>query len=237
MARAKTTYRADARRRYRAARAAETAAETEAAEAAAAARAEAPDAADSGRRPTPSRSASATSGSARPSAVAGERPSLLASLRIAAAPADVMGDIRAFPTIARTSRAVWLPALLDVASAVALAVSAVVDAPLLGFLGSAILTPPMIPAFLAGMLAPRASWLAGGVAGIIGSVLVAAYIAVAPAAASVDRLSYIGSALVTGVLFSFLVGAFAGFYRRFLALSAPPPRQRKPAAKTRSRGR
>jgi hypothetical protein len=237
VARAKTTYRADARRRYRAARAAETTAEAEAREAAAAARIETPDAAPPARRQASSRSGSVTPAGARRPAAGGERPSLLASLRIAAAPADVMGDIRAFPTIARTSKAVWVPALLDVASAVALFVSAAVDAQMLAFLGSAVLTPPMIPAFLAGMLAPRASWLAGGVAGIIGSLLVATYIAVAPAAASVDRLSYVTSALVTGILFSFLVGAFAGFYRRFLALSAPPPRQGKPGAKTRSRGR
>jgi hypothetical protein len=132
---------------------------------------------------------------------------------------------------------VWLPALLDIAAAVALFVSVVIDAPLLAFLGSAILTPPMIPAFLAGMLAPRAAWLAGGVAGIIGSALVSLYIAVAPATGEVDRVAYVGSALLTGILFSFGVGAFAGFYRRFLAFSSPAPRQREPAPKARSKGR
>ncbi len=228
MARAKTTYRADARRRYRAARAAEASAELEQADGEATAAATAP---------TRSRSASSPPTGVRGAAPSGQRPSLMTALRIAAAPAPIMDDIRAFPAIARTTKAVWVPALLVIASAVALFASAVVDAPLLGFVGSAILTPPMIPAFLAGMLAPRAAWLAGGVAGIIGSVLVALYIAVAPASSDVDRLSYIGTAVVTGILFSFGVGAFAGFYRRFLALSAPADRQRKPAPKSRARTR
>ena len=88
----------------------------------------------------------------------------------------------------------------------------------------------MIPAFLAGMLTARASWLAGGVSGILASVLLAAYIAVAPATGPVDRLSAIGTAVVSGVPFAFGVGAFAGFYRRFLAMSTPPRQQQRRAS-------
>ncbi len=226
MARAKTTYRAEARRRYRASKAAEAdAAQAGTAEPGAGAP-EAEAGARDAKRAAPS--------AARPAP--GERPSLLTALRIAAAPADIRADLRAFPDIARRTKAVWLPAVVVIASGVALFISAFVQAPLLGLVGVVILNPPMIPSFLAGMLAPRASWLAGGIAGILGSVILAVLVFVAPSTTQTDRVSE-ASVLLTGVVFSFAVGAFAGFYRRFLALSAPASRQKRPAQKARARGR
>lgn len=238
MARAKSTDRSDARRRYRAqlaAEAAEAAASLEAADA---------DAAEGGTTrsgvATPNvisggPTAARTSGrrTAQGGAAPVPRPSLLASLRIAASPADVAGDLRALPQIATGTKAVWLPAILVVVTGAAFLVPALAENTIVRLLGQALLAPPaMIPSFLAGMLTPRGSWLAGGVAGLIAGVTVTVIIAIAPAGANpsqgldVQNLAFI---LLAAPVFGVGVGAFAGFYRRFLASSAPPRQPRKPA--------
>lgn len=244
MARAKTTDRSDARRRYRAQLAAEAAAAEHAVNEDAAdveitaanvvrGGGAAPNAISSG--PTTSRSSArrtALGGATSGGAASGPRPSLLAALRIAAAPADIAGDLRALPQIATGTKAVWLPAILVVATGAAFLVPALAANTIVRLLGQALLAPPaMIPSFLAGMLTPRGSWLAGGVAGLIAGITVTVIIAIAPAGANpsqgldVQNLAFI---LVAAPVFGVGVGAFAGFYRRFLAISSPPRQQRKP---------
>jgi len=90
VARAKNTDRAEARRRYRAATAAEV--ESDAASVPAAA------------VPRDARPSSAPKAAAEPV----KRASILEAFRQAARPADVRGDIRALPRILRTEPRVWL---------------------------------------------------------------------------------------------------------------------------------
>jgi hypothetical protein len=99
--------------------------------------------------------------------------------------------------------------------------------------------PPMIIAFLAGMLAPRGAWLMGGLAGLASGV---AYVLVVTVNTDVlmtplgftylvsadQKLAYAQNVLITAPVFGIAVGAFAGFYRRFLNMSAP---QRQAAKK------
>ena len=226
MARAKTTHRAEARRRYRAQLAAE--------EAAASSEELAPNVLSSGHpqanvvtsgRPTQARGETTTSSTASPA----RRPSVIGAIRIAAAPADIPGDIRALPQIAVRTKAVWVPALLIVGTGTAFLIPALAENAIVRFLGVALLAPPpMIPAFLAGMLTARASWLVGGVAGLLSGLTVAFLLTAAPATTSSTKgldIQNIGYLLLVGPLFGMGVGAFSGFYRRFLALSSPARQQ------------
>jgi hypothetical protein len=239
VARAKTTDRSDARRRYRAQLAAEAA---DAAAAEAAADADAVEAnvvrggtatpnVISGGRPRAPRTDARRIDQGGPASA--PRLNLLASLRTAATPADLVGDVRAFPQIATRTKAVWLPALLVVATGAAFLVPALAENTIVRLLGQALLAPPaMIPSFLAGMLTQRGSWLAGGVAGLIAGLTVAVVISVSPASASTTTgldLQNLAFILVAAPVFGVGVGAFSGFYRRFLALSSGPRQQRRPA--------
>lgn len=229
MARAKTTDRAEARRRYRA-----QLAEVEAA--------------TTGEEPVPGTLPGTLPGAAVPTAPtttrsvpksgapparAAGRPSVLAVLRAASGPADVAGDLRALPWIVRHTKAVWLPAVVIVGTGLAFMVPAVAENPIVRFLGLALLAPPpMIPAFLAGMLTRRGSWLVGGIAGFLAGLVVTLLVTVSPSTTSTTAgldISNLGYLLVAGPIFAMGVGAFAGFYRRFLALSAP---QRQQARRT-----
>ncbi len=226
MARAKRTERADARRRYRAVTSTvpdlDSAVDPPVVPAAALPR-ERRD-----RRP------SGTVEGAPPA----QRPGFLASLRTAAAPADIRGDLRALPTVLLRSKAALIPGVVILVTTVALLTPAFAANQLVVLAGNVILQPPpMIIAFLAGMLAPRAGWLMGGLAGLAAGI---AYVAVVTTTTDVlmtplgftyavsadQKLAYAQNVLITAPAFGIVVGAFAGFYRRFLNMSAP---QRQPA--------
>jgi hypothetical protein len=228
VARAKRTERADARRRYRVATEGvpdgDTVVDSPAVPAAAVPR----DQRD--RRP---------SGSV-PGAPPPERPSFMASLRTAAGPVDVRGDLRALPAIVLRSRAAWLPGLVILGTTVAMMIPSLAANQFVAMAGNVILQPPpMIIAFLAGMLAPRGAWLMGGLAGLAAGV---AYVLVVSVNTDVlvtplgftylvsteQKVAYAQNVLITSPVFGMAVGAFAGFYRRFLSMSAP---QRQAARK------
>ncbi len=231
MARAKNTDRADARRRHRTAMAA-------------AAAAEAGEEVGSEGDPAPAVSAAAVPRDARPSgtsrtaaAAPAQRPSITQAFRIALRPADVREDLRTAPATLRTTPTLWIAPLLVLAGAVFLLVPALRDSQF-GSLAAQLLVvpPPLIPAFLAGMLAPRASWLWGLLVGVLAGIVFAIYVATAPSTGTAPvtddlRTQAFLYALVISPLFGLATGAFAGFYRRFLRVSAPQ-QQRKPASKS-----
>ena len=230
MARAKTTDRAEARRRYRAQLAAEAAAMSGEAATAAGLDAEPQGRAGGGATSRPA---------SRPAPGAAPRPSLLGALRTAAAPADIRGDLQALPVIARRTKSVWLPTVLILGTGAAFLVPALAENQIVRFLAVALLAPPpMIPAFLAGMLTPRGSWLVGGIAGLISGLTVVLLITITPGTTSTTSgldFQNVGFLVVAGPLFGMGVGAFSGFYRRFLALSAPArqaQRKSNPGAKS-----
>lgn len=217
MARQKPTERSEARRRYRSELSTK---EAEAAEAAAAEALGAP-AAPTGR-------GKAKAAPAEPAP--GTRLGIVEAFRLASRPADIRGDIAALPAMAR-SRTIVVPVGLTIAGAALL----VVVGPAKHWLADAVIgisispQPTMIPAFLAGMLARRGSWLSGLVVGLFGVVVfdILCLTVLAEQIGDVDRSIFLGY-LVLGPLFGGAVGAFAGFYRRFLAYSSPP-RERRPA--------
>jgi len=221
VARAKRTERADARRRYRVAT--EGAPDSNATVEAPAVPAAAVPRDRRDRRP---------SGSA-PGAPPAQRPSFLTSLRAAAGPVDIRGDLRAFPSVVLHSKAALIPGVVIVGTTAAMLIPSLAANQLVVLAGNVILQPPpMIIAFLAGMLAPRGAWLFGGLAGLASGI---AYILVVTintdvlvtplgftyVVAAEQKLAYAQNVLITAPVFGIAVGAFAGFYRRFLNMSAP----------------
>ncbi len=204
MARAKKTDRANARRRARAA-AAVTEADVSAA--------------DSGTA-----SPGATTAPASP------RPSVLGAFRDAYQPLHLRDDIRAIPWLVTRTNAIWLPVVLIVASTVWYLASAgsVAEiatsryASLAGIAFSLLVAPPPIgSAFLAGVLAPRMSYMAGFLVGMASLIAFSIVVAIAPSGAASAlppglRESWIVWAISIGPVSGIAIGAFAGFYRRFL---------------------
>ncbi len=227
MARAKRTERADARRRYRAATADAAATEGDDGIDAPAVPAAAVPRGSRDRRP-PSTSGSGATDTAR--------PGFLGTLRIAGGTLDVPGDIRALPSLL-VSRAAWAPALVILATTVALLIPSLAANQVVVLAGNVILQPPpMIIAFLAGMLAARGAWLMGGLMSLLAGLAYVFVISintdylVTPLGFTYlvpteQKIAYAQNVLMTAPLFGVAVGAFAGFYRRFLNLSSPQRQQ------------
>lgn len=225
MARAKSTERADARRRHRAATTvAEDAIDGDVPAVSAAARprgARTPRPADPGAAPAPP-----------------ARRGFVATLRTAAGPVDLRGDLRAFPSILLRSKAGWLPTIVIVGTAAAMMTPEFAANEFVALAGNVVLQPPpMIIAFLAGMLAPRAAWLMGGLLSLLSGVAFVLVVAVTTEALITplgfpyqvpadQKTAYAVNVLTTSPVFGIAIGAFAGFYRRFLYMSSP---QRQPA--------
>jgi len=258
VARAKSTDRAEARRRYRASlaeAAAAAAAENESAEGTAdeseadaggssarsTSRASANTQASGARgaQPKPARTPvrGATSSDNPPA-----RPGITASFRAAIRPLDVRSDIAYAPTLILHTRAIWIPALAVIASGV-LAVVAPTNQ-ITSLLAQIFVAPPSLAGpFLAGILAQRATYLAGGIVGLVAAIVLIIAVLLIPTAqfagGDVDRGPIIAYAVVVSPLFGLAVGGFAGYYRRFLYLSNPNARRNasqrpsKPAAKRR----
>ena len=165
MARAKRTDRAEARRRYRAQLAAEgREEELEPADDGEPAR----EAQGSAR--TPPRRAAASPSPTPP------RPGIGYAFRAAFRPANFREDLATVPQLVR-HRSVWLPALISIGTTAVLLVTGgrdVISALVYQYF---IVTPPIGAIFLSGFLAPRASYLTGAFAGLVGAVCLAVLVA------------------------------------------------------------
>ncbi len=222
MARAKRTDRAEARRRYRAALAAQRAS----------AAAEAPE-------PSPPRPPQRQDRSQVPMP-GGGRVGTVAAFRLAATPADIRADLSYLPTLFRGTKAIWLPSLVLAAIvAVFLLPSARENTIVVLVFQTFLAPPPMAGPFLAGLLAPRAAWLAGGIVALVGAILYAlALLAVPETRAAVEERPDLALyAILAAPSFGILVGAFAGFYRRFLRLTSPNQGRRQSRGTRRAAGR
>ena len=226
MARAKNTERSAARRRYRAAVAA-----GETVDGVDMAAADLPDAAIP-------RDARPRSTAPKGPAVPEQRPGIIAAFRMAAKPADIRADIAAFPALATKSKAIWVPALMIVAGGVILLVPMLRDNQI-GILAAQLLVvpPPLIPAFIAGMLAPRAGWLCGLVVGLFAGLVFAVYVLTSSGGIGTTditpelRTQALLYAVTISPLFGLATGAFAGFYRRFLKIAGPAQAASKSSGK------
>lgn len=225
MVRAKSTDRAEARRRYRAATAA----------------ADADGPIDAGP-PAASRTTSGGSTTASPA-----RPGILGSFRTAIRPINLREDFQDLPRLATRTYAIWVPSVLMIAIFVLFEASGAqignqsVQSVAFNLF---IFPPPLAAAFLAGILTQRSSYLAGGVIGLLAGILFTIYVMTAigttttgAAVTTADRLQFALYALLVSPITGLAVGGFAGFYRRFLRLANPNAGKRPPAKSSKQAAR
>jgi hypothetical protein len=237
VARAKRTARADARRRYRATAEPEIDADLEATEAS-----EAP------------RGARTASRSSQPPArqESQGRVGIRDALRISIHPPRFREDLAELPSLV-SNRALLIPVLVTVGGAVLVATAGISQTSSLGFVAFFIaqyfLFPPSLGGpFIAGFLAPKASWLLGGIVGLVSAVCYAVIVLAFPLriASTVPDAATTQSAIISAFLISPVMSAVfaaaAAWYRRFLRLSNPnrgrqPTRGRQAATPRRGDGR
>jgi len=209
VARAKSTARADARRRHRAATAAAVA--------------EGPLLEEASTAP---RSSSGGSGSAGP-----PRTGILGSFRGAIRPVHFWDDVRDLPRLATKTFAIWVPALLLIAvfglfeaSGGNISNQSIQSLAFNLF----IFPPPLAAAFLAGILTQRSSYLAGLIIGVLAGVLFAIYVLTAnftstngEVVTDAIRTQNALYSMVVSPVAGLAVGGFSGFYRRFLRMANP----------------
>jgi hypothetical protein len=234
LARAKRTDRAEARRRHRAA----TASTEGGVEAVAA-------------------PATASTGKARSSAAAsvmstpGGRLSMGAAFREAFHPVDIRADLAALPWLAVHTKALWVPVLVTVVGTIVIAFTGVLNtqnailAAVTGIAFQYFIQPPAIGGvFIAGFLAPRASWLLGVIVGLVAAACYTVLLVVFPTAifgptpqdpAKIRELALSG--FVLSPVFGALFASGAAWYRRFLQLSNPNRGRRAEAKKKANDGK
>jgi len=210
VARAKRTQRAEARRRSRAAAAPDAA--TEPAEGSA-------PASSSGRSGAPA---------AAKSTGAAVRMGFAAAFKEAIRPVHVRPDLAALPWIATRTHALWVPLAITLASTVAIIATDGGEISLFMF-AYFIQTPAIGGVFIAGFLAPRASWLLGVIVGLFSagcySVLVLFYPSTIYASSLPPTEAQARDVAISALILSPVIGGFfaagAAWYRRFLRLSNP----------------
>jgi hypothetical protein len=219
VARAKRTARADARRRYRAATEPEIDFDGDA---------EVPTERVAGQR-TPLAASAATSPG---------RVGIVDALRVSIHPPRIREDLILLPGQV-THPSLWLPVLITIATTVAVVVSSGRDLVTPILFAYFVQTPAIGGVFLAGFLAPRASWLLGAIVGLVAAigyvaVLVLVPGALGPAAPAGTLESVAVSAIILSPILGALFASAAAWYRRFLRLSNP--NRRRPPASQPKRG-
>jgi hypothetical protein len=102
-------------------------------------------------------------------------------------------------------------------------------------------TPPIGGIYAGAVLAKRSSYLAGGIAGLLGALGLAAVLFTVPVDDAIAdvRSTYVTQAIVTSTLFGVVLGGALGYYRRLLRLMNPnrgravPASRRAPARRRR----
>jgi hypothetical protein len=217
VARAKRTERAVARRRYRAAIATDSATEdfeTDAPSQGAA------------------RSGTASAGRSTPAPTPG-RVGFVDAFKQSIRPLHVRADIAALPWIAVHTKALWVPLLITILSTIVTAATGATDM-VTGLLFTYFVVFPAIGGvFIAGFLAPRASWLVGMIVGLVSAIC---YVALGlsgrlPSPFAEQFNANTTAAAVSAIIYSPIMGGFfaaaAAWYRRFLALSSPNRNKRQ----------
>jgi len=149
-----------------------------------------------------------------------------AALRSSFHPLRLRDDIAALPSLV-THRSLWLPVLVTIVSTVAVVATGGKDVVTPFLFAYFVQTPALGGAFLAGFLAPRASWLLGAIVGVVAAAGYVAVAALVPGAISTTAptSSEVGGVAVGAFIATPIMGALfaslAAWYRRFLTLTNP----------------
>jgi hypothetical protein len=151
----------------------------------------------------------------------------MAAFKAAIHPLHVRPDLAALPWIATRTHALWVPLAITLASTVLIVATNGGDLSLFMF-AYFIQTPAIGGVFIAGFLAPRASWLLGVIVGLFSAacysflVLVypdTIYAGLPPTEAQAREVAL--SAFILSPVIGGFFAAGAAWYRRFLRLSSP----------------
>ncbi len=229
MARAKRTHRAEARRRYRNDQAL----------------ADQMDDGDDIEAPESSASQPSRAGTTTPEPARGGVGN---AFRQAFRPLDIRSDLRALPELVR-SKALWIPIALTLAATVLFIVirpegrTDIVGVLTVFLYQYFVVTPAIGGVFIAGFMAPRASWLLGILVGLVAAasysfLVLQGFVGLAPTA---ETQGLARDVVLASFVLSPAVGAFfastAAWYRRFLYLSNPNRGRPKSGTSSRPDGR
>lgn len=150
---------------------------------------------------------------------------------------DLRADLAAVPAILRAKPLLWLVAIGMVAALVvgfAVSSGAIQDPTLLTiavfFFQTMLYPPALVPIFIAGFVAPRASYLIGLLFGLLDGILFSALAIAAPGQVSTnDVISIVGLYLPLATVSGGVIGGFAAWYRAFLQRSAQRRREAQSA--------
>ncbi len=142
-------------------------------------------------------------------------------------PVNLRADLASLPWLATRTKALWIPLAVTIGGAVFIAVVGTPGALTTLFYQYFVQPPAIGGVFLAGFLAPRASWLLGVIVGLASATANAlliifvplAVFSVAPSPAQTQEL--VISGFLLSPVFGALFAAGAAWYRRFLQLSNP----------------
>ena len=141
---------------------------------------------------------------------------------------NVREDIKALPSIFMSRRLLWVPLLLLVVGLVATLVAPGLAPEAAGiaelYIQFFFVPPALFTFFIAGFVAPRASYLVGFIYGLIGGAMWSAVILFSgaqittgtDAATAVEPGAAILQMMTIGALYGTLAAAFAAWYRDFL---------------------
>ncbi len=172
------------------------------------------------------------------------RIGIAAAFRQAFRPLDLPGDIRALPAIAFRTKALLVPIALTLLSVVLYIVMRPEGRTDIGGILTVFMyqyflqTPAIGGVFIAGFLAPRASWLLGVIVGLVSAACysflgLGGYIGIA---GNANVRDVIIAAFIVSPIMGAVFASAAAWYRRFLQLSNPN-RGRQQAAAKRTDGR
>lgn len=158
---------------------------------------------------------------------------MAAAFRQSIHPVNLRDDIAALPWLAIHTKALWLPVLITIVSAIAFTITSGQDFVTRFMFAYFVQTPAIGGVFLAGFLAPRASWLLGIIVGLVAAVAYSAIILTVSTGTPDEALARdaIVSAFVLSPVMGALFAAGAAWYRRFLQLSNPNRGRRAAATK------
>lgn len=136
---------------------------------------------------------------------------------------DFQQDIYWFPAVATRTLSLIVPGGLVAIVGILMLIPATSTNEYVLKLGGFLVSPPSAAmTFLAGLIAPRSSWLVGGIVGAIASIFCIAWLLVVPDAnlgfsGFTDKSIEILYAAVFSPVAGLAIGAFAGYYKRVLA--------------------
>jgi hypothetical protein len=153
------------------------------------------------------------------------RVGIVAALRASVHPLNVREDLAVLPSLI-THKALWIPVLVTVASTAAVIATGGKDSLTAILFAYFVQTPAIGGVFLAGFLAPRASWLLGAIVGVVAAIGYVAVLAVVPNTLSpAPGAANLQSVAISAFLLSPVMGALfasaAAWYKRFLTLTNP----------------